>query len=240
MNPAVVLLHSPLVGPYTWQAVRAHLDAAGTRTIVPDLRPPARPKPTPGRVAATAAAAIESSTPDGPVALVCHSMAGMLLPGIAQATRRPVAAAILVDSAMPRPGMAWFQTVPTELAGQLRDLAKDGRLPPWHRWFPPETLTSMLPDADIRERFEQELQEIPGLPLSFFDEPFPGQPGWAESIPVGYLLLSEVYRTTASRATALRWPVSRLELHHLAPVSHPEAVTDAILAVLDKLRATTR
>ncbi|EHR50793.1 hypothetical protein SacmaDRAFT_2550 [Saccharomonospora marina XMU15] len=237
MNPTVVLLHSPLVGPHTWRAVRAHLDAAGRRAILPDLRPPARPRPTPGRVAAAAAAAMESSTPPGPVTLACHSMAGMLLPGIAQATRRRVTGAVLVDSAMPRPGVTWFQTVPPELAGQLRDLAEDGRLPPWHHWFPPETLTSMLPDLSIRKRFEQ---EIPRLPLSFFDEPFPGKSGWAASIPVGYLLLSEVYRTTASQASALRWPVSRLDLHHLAPVSHPETVTDAILAVLGELHAGSR
>jgi len=34
---ALVLLHSPLVGPLTWQAVAVELEAAGVPTVVPSL-----------------------------------------------------------------------------------------------------------------------------------------------------------------------------------------------------------
>ncbi|NIJ12475.1 pimeloyl-ACP methyl ester carboxylesterase [Saccharomonospora amisosensis] len=230
-RPSIVLLHSPLVGPCTWHGVRARLHTEGAHTVVPDLRPPVHPEATPSRVAETAAAAIESGTACGPVVLVGHSMAGMLLPGIVQTTRRP-AAALLVDSAIPRPGSTWLRTAPAGLEAQLRDLAEQGWLPPWHRWFPPETLPSLLPASDIRERF---VKQLPRLPLSFFDEPFPGQSTWSCSVPVGYLLLSHTYRADASHAEELRWSVRRLDLHHLAPLTHPGTVADAILSVLDTL-----
>ncbi len=41
---------------------------------------------------------------------------------------------VFVDALLPHPGESWFAGVPPELGARAcASLAKDGRLPPWHR-----------------------------------------------------------------------------------------------------------
>src|SRR5919198_5039065 len=84
--PMLVLLHSPLVGPLTWQPAATSLRAAGYRVAVPSLTgvldtgPPYYPK-----LAGRAAETIRQANPTGAVALIGHSGAGALLPAAAEA-----------------------------------------------------------------------------------------------------------------------------------------------------------
>jgi hypothetical protein len=101
-------------------------------------------------------------------------------------------------------------------------LAKDGRLPPWHAWWPKGALEALLPDRAVGARFLSEQAE---LPLAYFDEPAPPEP---MQTPAAYLQLSEAYRDDADAAAARGWPVERLALHHLAVLTHPAAVGEAV------------
>jgi hypothetical protein len=135
-----------------------------------------------------------------------------------------VTAAVFVDAVIPRPGRSWFDTAPSALAQRLRSLAQGGVLPPWNEWFPPESIASHLPNDELRARF---LAELPRLPLAYFEEAVPGAEGW-DSIPCGYLRLSEAYEETAGEASARGWPVRHEPSHHLGMVTDPEVVASAL------------
>jgi hypothetical protein len=119
---------------------------------------------------------------------------------------------------VPSPGRSWLETVPAELAAQLREMAgADGWLPPWPQWWGDETLAGLLPDPDTRRRFAA---GCPPLPLAMFEETHPAVPGWPDA-PGAYLRLSEAYDDEAPRARNLGWPVTELDSHHLALLTDP-------------------
>src|SRR5919197_552615 len=109
MAPAIVLVHSPLVGPLTWRSTTELLQARGFRVVLPSLvgvfatGPPFYPK-----LAARVAEAVAA---------------------IAAACSAEVEAAVFVDAILPHPGASWFDTAPSALAEHLRGLAADGWLP---------------------------------------------------------------------------------------------------------------
>jgi pimeloyl-ACP methyl ester carboxylesterase len=227
-TPMLVLLHSPLVGPLTWQPAAASLRAAGYRVAVPSLTgvvdtgPPFYRKLA-GRVAET----IRQADPTGAVVLVGHSGAGALLPAAAEAAGVPLAAVVLVDAILPHPGVSWLETAPPALREQLAGLARDGQLPPWHQWFPPEVVTQLLPEEDLRRRFTAELRR---LPLAYFEEPAPMVSGWPWARG-GYLRLSAAYDAVADEAERHGWLVVREPADHLAMLTRPAAIA----GLLDRL-----
>ena len=235
--PMLVLLHSPLVGPLTWQPAATGLRAAGYHVAVPSLTgvvetgPPYYPKLA-GRVAET----IRQAEPTGAVVLIGHSGAGALLPAAAEASGTPLAAAVFVDAILPHPGVNWFQTAPPVLREQLRGLARDGQLPAWDQWFPPEVVSELLPEESLRRRF---IAELPGLPLAFFEEHAPVVSGWPPE-RCGYLRLSGAYDEVADEAERLGWLVVREPADHLAMLTRPAAISGLLDRLIKVLMGTTR
>jgi Alpha/beta hydrolase family len=228
MMPMLVLLHSPLVGPLTWNPAAASLHAAGYHVAVPSLTGVVEGGPPyyrrlAGRVAET----IRQANPTEAVVLIGHSGAGALLPAAAEATGTPLAAAVFVDAILPHPGVNWFETAPPALREQLRGLAHDGRLPPWHQWFPPEVVTGLLPEEGLRRRF---IAELPRLPLTYFEERAPVVSGWPAA-RCGYLRLSGAYDEVADEAERQGWVVVREPADHLAMLTRPAAIS----GLLDRL-----
>ena len=222
---ALVFVHSPLVGPLAWREVADELAGDGWHTAVPDLTVVmAGPPPYHPAIARTVAATAD--TLGEPVVLIGHSGAGPLLPGVAAAASTPVRALLYVDAGLPYPGRSWFETAPGELVAHLLGMAVDGRLPPWHHWFPPDMLAELLPEPALRDRFTGELSP---LPLGYFHEPT-ATAAWSGRY--GYLLLSEVYRDDADRAAADGAPVRERISHHLAMLTSPGAVAGGIRDLL--------
>ena len=104
----------------------------------------------------------------------------------------------------------------------------DGWLASWPRWWDEEALARLLPDPVIRERFTA---GCPPLPLAMFTETHPPAPRWPDA-PCAYLRLSEAYEDEAARAAGLDWPVTRLSSHHLALLTDPAEVAEAISQLL--------
>jgi pimeloyl-ACP methyl ester carboxylesterase len=229
MDILLVFVHSPLVGPATWRAVADRFIVDGQAAAVPDLTGamtgPAHYLPQIARAVAAVA-----DPPGVPAILIGHSGAGPLLPGIATALAVPVRALLYVDAGLPYPGQSWFERAPEELVAHLRGLASDGWLPPWHEWFPPDSLAQLLPAAEQQARFIAELRP---LPRSYFEERMPAA-DW--SGPAGYLLLSEAYRDDAARAAAQGMPVAERQSHHLAMLTSPDLVASAVRELLGSLR----
>lgn len=212
----------------SWSPVASALEARGREVLVPPLRGIADAPPPRWRrcveAVRTAAAGIAS-----PAFLVDHSGAGPLLPKIADALSAEVAALVFVDAPMP-PASGVAPLVPPEFLDRLRAISADGVLPRWSSWFGEDTMRELVPEADVREALEQ---EMPRLPLAFFEEGVPAR--WAER-PCAYLLLTEAYGESAADARGRGWPVSEIpDVRHLAPVTDPVPVTDALLGLEGEL-----
>ncbi len=226
--PVFVLVHSPSVGPATWQPVADHLRDAGLPAAVPSLLgvgeagPPYWPRVV-GAVASGVTAA-SGVLPGVPAVLVAHSNAGVFVPVVARGLGRPVACVIFADATIPGPGDV-TPMVGDEFLPFLRGLAgEDGRLPPWTDWWDEADVAPMFPGAATREVISA---EQPRLPLAYYLEQVPAPPGW-DAGGCGYLLFSESYRAEAARARSLGWPVRETPGEHLHQVVDPAAVAAAL------------
>ena len=150
MAVRVLLVHSPLVGCESWDLVAADLAGWGYAADVPDLT---------GTVAAgppycsRQAEVIARSASGQPAILIGHSGAGPLL-AAASARIGQVRGYVFVDAGLPIPGQSWMETVPPDLAAQVRDMADAGGwLPPWPRWWGDEAMAELIPEPSARLRF---------------------------------------------------------------------------------------
>ncbi|HWE61032.1 MAG TPA: alpha/beta hydrolase, partial [Chloroflexota bacterium] len=199
-----VLVHSPLIGPLVWQGVAAALRKRQHRVVVPDLRDAtaAGPPYWQGHVAATLAA-LGDVPEHSPLILVGHSGAGVLLPAIAAACARPLAAFHFVDADLPEDGQSRLDRFASAgEATQFRAAAQQGMLPPWTD----EDLRAAIPDAALRARFVSELRPVP---LAVYEEPIPAPEGWDEA-PCGYLRFSDSYLAAAEEARQADWAYAEL------------------------------
>lgn len=223
--PVLVFVHSPLVGPLTWEPVAACFRRRGYPVVVCSLAgvtdggPPYY-----WRIAEAAARAVVDTEGDRPVVLVGHSGAGALLPAIADAVGGRVRGAVLVDAIHPHPDSSWLDTAPAQLREHLAGLVWAGRLPAWNEWFPSDVFDALLPDVGMRERF---IAELPRLPVAYFEEPAPVALNWP-AVRCAYVRLSEAYDRSADEAEHRGWWVHRENADHLAMLTQPDRVTDAV------------
>jgi hypothetical protein len=220
-----VLVHSPLVGPMAWSHVARELERRGREAVVPSLLGVADAEAPQWRHAPEAVRTATASTA-GPIVLVAHSAAGPLLPAIAEDLSAAVAALVFVDSFLP-PASGSASLAPPGFIDQLPALGRDGVLPPWSSWFGEGAMRELVPDDRLRAALED---EMPRLPLAYFDATVPLPDGW-DARPCAYLLLSgEAYGESAAGARARGWPVAEIPgVQHLAMATEPIAVTDALL-----------
>src|SRR5881392_163506 len=193
MAGLLLLVHSPLVGCATWDLVAAELASAGCELGVPDLTGTVNAGPP---YCVRQAEVIARSASGQPAILIGHSGAGPLL-AAAGAILDRVRGYIFADAGLPIPGQTWMETVPGELAAQLREMTDDqGWLPPWPQWWGEETLAGLIPDPSVRRHFAA---DCPRLPLAMFEEVHSPAPQWPNA-PAAYLQLSEAYGDQAARA----------------------------------------
>jgi|SRR5580692_1737554 hypothetical protein len=228
MVARLLLVHSPLVGPGTWDLVAADLAGRGYQVGVPDLTGTLTAGPP---YCLRQAETIARGTAAQPAILIGHSGAGPLL-AAAGAISGQVRGYLFVDAGLPIPGQTWMETVPPALAAQVRGMA-DGRgwLPPWPQWWGDEAMAELIPDPATRRHFTA---GCPPLPLAMFEEVHPPAPRWPDA-PAGYLRLSEAYEDQAARAAELGWPVAERMSHHLAPLTHPAPVAESLHELLGQL-----
>jgi hypothetical protein len=221
------LIHSPLVGPYSWEATAEALRRRGHAVCLPALRDAPGGGPYWLQHAESAAEALRGV--EGPVVLAAHSGAGALLPAIGRALGRPSAGYWLVDAVMPGSGgsrLEGFGT-PEEVAAFRAFLEDGGRFPHWTE----AELAEVLPEAAARGRLVAELRP---RGLDYWTEPMPAVAGWPDA-PGAYLRFTETYRPDAERARALGWPVREMAGEHFEMMVRPEAVAEAMERTLEHL-----
>lgn len=229
MATRLLLVHSPLVGPATWDLVAADLAGRGWEVGVPDLTGSIMAGPP---YCVRQAEVIARSASGQPAILIGHSGAGPLL-APAGARIGQVLGYIFADAGLPIPGQTWMQTAPPDLAAHVREMAdQQGWLPPWPQWWGDETLTELIPDPAMRRHF---VADCPRLPLAMFEEVHPPVPQWPQA-PAAYLQLSEAYEDQTATARELGWPVAERVSHHLAPLTDSALVAESLRELLGQLR----
>jgi len=222
-TPALVLVHSPLVSPLTWEPTAESLRQIGHLVLVPSLAGGTDGEPPYYRkLARRVTSAVTAARLGSPVVIAGHSGAGALLPGIAEEV--DVHAVIFVDAILPHPGLSWFDTAPAELRQHLLDMAHGALVPRWNEWFPAEALSALLPEADLRERF---VGELPELPVLYFEERAPEVPSWPPA-RCAYVQLSEAYQEFADEADGQGWLVRSENADHLAMLTRPDQMADTL------------
>jgi hypothetical protein len=225
-DPTILLIHSPLLTSASWATLRPHLEAAGWRVAIPDLRPLVE---APSFHAAVCAAAAAAVAPGTPTVVVGHSRAGAYLPGIVDAVGGAGLDVVFLDARLPHPGTSWVASLPPQRAEWLRETAASGRVPAWDTWFPAGSLDELLTDPGQRREV---LHDLPALPWDLVTEvlPAPG-PAWDSARHI-YLQLSAAYRPTADEAEERGYRVRRRDADHLAMVTQPAMVTAFLTAAL--------
>jgi pimeloyl-ACP methyl ester carboxylesterase len=227
--PVFVLVHSPLVGPLTWGPVAAELGGRGYAAVVPALRAGEMAEPPYWRQhVAAAVAALAGTDATRPLVLVGHSGGGVLLPAMAAAAGRPVAAYLFVDADLPHDGKSRLSRFadPAD-ADAFRAAATGGLIPTWTE----DDLAEVIPDPALRRAFVAELRP---LPLAVYDEPIPVPATWPDA-PGGYLQFSPPYDAAAAEARALGWSLIAMPGGHFQMLVDPAAVADALLDLLARL-----
>lgn len=215
-----LLLHSPLVGPGTWEPVASLLGSRGHVVSTPDLRLASARAPYYAALQGIIAAALAAHPVE---VIVAHSGAGALVSSALEGRR----GVILVDALLPHPGMSWMQTAPPALVERLTGMAEGGVLGAWNTWFPPDAIERLLPDRAVRSAF---LDELTPLPLAYFEESAPDWPGldWKRT---AYLQLSDAYASEAAFVEQAGGRVRRRASHHLAMLTQADKVAGDLIAL---------
>jgi hypothetical protein len=205
----VLAIHSPLVGPSTIQPLADALDDVGWSTTVPDLRDALSSPAAYGDAVRRAVDSVDI--------VIGHSGAGAILPTVAANTS--ASATVFIDALVPDTSDVFM---PSGRFIELLDSlpVSEGLLPPWHEWWPAETLERVLPDESLRRLV---VSEIPRVPRSFYDQPIPLPEEWWTR-PAAYLQLSPAYDDDRERAERWGWPTCQLSGHHLDLVTRPDAI----------------
>lgn len=224
-----LLVHSPIVGPDTWQPVAEQLRGRGTRAWVPRLRD-GGPEPFwRQHVNAVMAVAQAEVAAGATVTVAGHSGAGQLLGLVTAALREGawnVDACLFVDAGLPTQGgsrLEQFRRQEPEFADELEAaLASEAGFPQWDD----EVLLPLVPNPVRRADL---LRGVRRLPRSYWEEPIPAVSGWP-MVPCGVLLLSDGYEPTARAASEAGWPVHRFAVgNHFFLLLDPARVADQLL-----------
>jgi hypothetical protein len=231
-NNIYVLIHSPLVGPLTWQLVAEEMRQRDIEVVVPALvEAPDSEKPYWKQHAESISQALAQAPQGASLTLVAHSGAGPLLPAIRESFLNSINAYVFVDAGIPRDGatrLELMKSEDSEWAQQFEESLKRGeRFPNWSS----EDLHEIIPDEGLRR---QMVAEIRPRALDFFREPIPVFKGWPDA-PCVYMLFSEPYKRAAVQARESGWPIYEIEAGHFHMLVDARAVTNMILEAVNKL-----
>lgn len=228
-DPLIVLIPSPLLGPYSWSLVGQELNASGWETLVSvDLRDPTRRLAYWRRTVGGVEGSLRGMPDERSIALVAHSGAGPLLTAVATAVRQPIVAYLFVDAGLPSSGTSRLHAIEGEdptSAAELRTALHAGhRFPVWTD----EDLRELVPDPDRRRAL---LDELRPRGADFWTEKLPTVSRWPNAA-CGYLQFSAPYQSAADRAKRAGWPTRQLPGGHFHQLVDPSAVADAVIDLL--------
>ncbi len=248
-----ILMHGPLIGPFTWIHVAAELRKLGAVAVVPALTAPAAREGTYWEHHCKEfALEFAGVTLDlDRAVLVGHGGAGPLLPQLGRRLERGPAAYLLVDSDLPRDGASRFDLFANEAhVEEFRRAAVEpssprGRLAPQPGIEPADGTVREWPLDLLREALAKTPDNMADVqstvfagkrptPIGVLEEPLPVPADWPEA-PAGYLHLSPTYDGAAAEARARGWPVRELRSSHVQMLLDPEPFARELAAFAETL-----
>jgi len=218
-DEALLLVHSPLLGPSCWGPFGKVASKAGHTIAIPDLTNASTAHPP--RWEALVEAAVDAGRVLGSEPVVIgHSGAGVFLPEIAH--RLGAMALLFIDAVVP-PLQGVHRTSPA-LQRLLDDQVVDGKLRPWIEWWPTQTVADLLPELEDRSRLSS---DMPTVPRSFYDEAVPVPEGWSDR-SCGYLRLSAAYDEEYAEAGRRGWARLQFDGDHLSMFTRSAPVLSAL------------
>lgn len=218
-KPSFVLVHSPLVGPSVWRWVGEVLERWGFAVLIPALRGFADAGP-PYWEPCVQAVVLACSEVAAPLVLVGHGGAAPLIPAMTLALLGRVKHVAFVECSVP-PLSGFAEPAPSWLRTRLAGLAVDTKLPKWSEWWDEDVMEKLIPNPGRRSVVEDELPE---LPLDYFDHVVPVPEHWSERVRCSYLWFDRGHYSDAARATKRGWSVRQLVGKDMAMVVRPKAV----------------
>jgi hypothetical protein len=233
--PLFALVHSPIVGPDTWEPVAGELRARHLSVAVATVTDEGA-EPFWRQHVTSAVQSLERDVPAGSdVIVVVHSGAGQLAAHLShQLSERGYGPAgfLFVDAGLPTGGSSRLDQLrdeAPEFAAELEGILAAGRpFPDWHD----EQLRPLVPDRNRRHRL---LAGLRHLPFGYWTEIIPSVPD-RDVTPAGVLLLSSGYEITAATARQCGWPVRRLDAdNHFHMLNAPADVADELRSLARQL-----
>lgn len=225
-----LLIHSPLVGPFTWALVAEELRQLGHIAIVPHLTNDEQSNlPYFEQHAQAIANAYKVQAAGQSAIIVGHSGAGMLLPLAGEAIGH-LESYIFVDAGLPTKAASRLDTFAPDDAERFRQAARDngGYIPLWTD----EVLARVIPDAEARQQFVAELQPTP---LAVYEERIPVPETWPDA-PCSYLSFNKgtSYDLDIRAAQELGWAYAELPGYHFHTLVDPAAVAQALVSLAQR------
>jgi hypothetical protein len=228
-NLLYVLIHSPLVGPLTWQLVAREIKNRNLEAIAPSLTDdPNSTLPYWQQHAESFAKSLDRIAIHRRIVLVAHSGAGPLLPILRQSvTCDSIVSYVFVDAGIPLNGSSRLDLMrlsDPQWADQFHQaLLRGERFPEWNE----DDLSEEIPDAALRRRM---VSEINPRSLAFYGEPIPVFDNWPDA-PCAYIQFTTSYDWDCMRAERAGWHVRKLHAGHFHMLVDPAAVTNMIIQI---------
>ena len=247
-----ILVHGPLIGPFTWVPVAAELRKLGATAVIPALNSPAMREGTfwehHCNLFATEMADVSMDTSEA--VLVGHEGVGPLLPKLGERIEGP-AAYVLVDADLPEDGASLFDMFADE--AQIEEFRRAsvepslprGRLAPHApREVATETVREWPLDL-LRDAVTLQPNNMADVnstvfagkrptPIELLEEPLPVPATWPDA-PVGYLHLTKTYDQAAAQAAAEGWRVRELRSSHVQMLLEPEPFARELAAFAEEV-----
>jgi pimeloyl-ACP methyl ester carboxylesterase len=206
----VVLLHGSWLGGWMWADVEALLTADGHTVVAPTLSSSdldAHMREV-GRLLSGA----------GGTVLVGHSYSGMVATATAAAHPDLIRKVIYLDAYVPRGGQCAFDVLPGIRAAFEANLDGDGNV------LPLPLSAFGVTDQRIAAPIESRLRP---WPLVTHEQTSPGLPDRVDRV---YLQCAQgpFFSELANELESQGWPVERLDLLHLCPITHPAETAAAL------------
>lgn len=217
-SQSFVLIHSPLVGKFTWKAVAKQLTASGHEVHIPDLDDKKKSKHPFWKQEVDSI----DLTVENPI-IVGHSAAGAILPIIGE--KLGAIGYIFVDAVLTFESTTRLDLLrleDSEFAQSIEAyLSGGGKYPDWTD----EQLIDMIPSAKIRKKL---IKHMHPRDIRFFRETIDIPNNW-NHVPCGYIQLTDRYQLYATVARAHQWCVIQHKSHHFALLTEPEKIAKLIL-----------
>jgi len=231
-NITYALIHSPLVGPLTWQLVYHEMEKRGLEAIMPTLTDhPNSTLPYWQQHAESLAKSLIRIPQNRRIVLVAHSGAGPLLPIIRQSAAHSIGAYVFVDAGIPRNDSSRIDLMrlqDQQWAEQFHQALLQGeRFPMWNE----EDLREVIPDDNLRRKM---VAETNPRSLTFFTEPIPVFTGWPDA-PCAYIKFSAPYDWDFRQAKQASWLVREVNAGHFHMLVDPSTVTNVIVDAVQEL-----